>query len=294
MKKFNLKDLFSDDKKKTTVIVASVIITGLAAIVTVVSLFVASSKSQEQNATAIEEQDIKTQITNLQKEFDAIKISDMNESEKEKYDTLSKDFSKFIKDKDIDKAKVALAEVKTLKDLVATRIKTDKEQADKEKEEQEKAEAEKEKEEATEEQAPVEQEVVETPPASNDTWVEPQPEYVPEPAPEPQPAPQPTPPPAPAPEPTPPPAPPVASVPSDADVASFKQGVIDALVAAGGTYVPGFRGFNEFGTGSTFVAGNPYNSGYVAGQVLSGYVPGNFDVECYWDGEYLYAYGYFE
>ena len=276
MKNFNLNNIIKDKKK--IVITISIIITLLIILALSVSY---SIKLKQENEMKIQ---LENNISELQKEFDAIKISDMNESEKEKYDILSKNFSKFIKDKDIDKAKDTLTEVKNLKDLVSTRIKTDKEQAEKEKEKQEKAESEKEKEEATEEQAPVEQEVVETPPASNDTWVEPQPEYVPQPALEPQPAP----------EPTPPPAPPVASVPSDADIAEFKQGVIDALVAASGTYVPGFRGFAEFGTGSTFVAGNPYNSGYVAGQVLSGYVPGNFDVECYWDGEYLYAYGYFE
>lgn len=277
----NLKSKNIKSKKKIGIIIGITIILSL-----VLALFGYYTINQKQ--LEIEQQEVQSKLDELQKEFDNIKIEKMTDDESKKFDLIVEKFKKSIEDKKISDAEKALVEAKDLKQLVDTRVKEEKEKAEKEKAEQEQAQAEQEQAQAEQEQAQQQEQVEET-----TDWVEPVPQPTPQaPAPSPQPAPTPSVPVPPV-NPNPPEYPPVISNPDAAYIASFSQGAVDALTAAGGVYTPGFRGNNEFGNGVT-PGGDPYSLGYSSGTVISGYLPGKFDVDCYFDGEYLYVYGYFE
>lgn len=301
--KEDIKNIFKDKKKVVGVTVAGVLVLAVAGTVIGVNL---SEKGKTTEVTVTESKVkenvdgmVKDQLDLLDKEFKSLEFPEMEGNLKDSYDKVVKAFKDAVASKDVETATTSLEEIRIIKDQAESNL-AKKEEEQKKEEEGKKKEEEQQTNEKASSQEGSQSSDVKAPPvesSSNSQVASSQGASggsasiggsVSKPQPQPQPHPQPQPQPQPQPEPQPQPQP--SGEPDVNYKATFKQAVIDSLIAYGGVYTPGLRTGAYNGRGAT-PGPNPYTAGSTTGKVLCGSInPGDkFDVELWWDGSSLGA-----
>lgn len=288
--KEDIKNIFKDKKKVVGVTVAGVLVLAVAGTVIGVNL---SEKGKTTEVTVTESKVkenvdgmVKDQLDLLDKEFKSLEFPEMEGNLKDSYDKVVKAFKDAVASKDVETATTSLEELRIIKDQAESNL-AKKEEEQKKEEEGKKKEEEQQTNEKASSQEGSQSSDVKAPPveSSSNSQVassqgasggsasiggsvsKPQPQPQPEPQPQPQPSGEP-----------------------DANFkATFKQAVINALTAYGAVYTPGIRDINTGSRGVT--PSDAYGDGNMTGMILSGDVNlgAKFDVEIWWDGQYIWA-----
>lgn len=302
--KEDIKNIFKDKKKVVGVTVAGVLVLAVAGTVIGVNL---SEKGKTTEVTVTESKVkenvdgmVKDQLDLLDKEFKSLEFPEMEGNLKDSYDKVVKAFKDAVASKDVETATTSLEELRIIKDQAESNL-AKKEEEQKKEEEGKKKEEEQQTNEKASSQEGSQSSDVKAPPveSSSNSQVassqgasggsasiggsvsKPQPQPQPQPHPQPQPQPQPQPEPQPQPQPS--------GEPDANFKATFKQAVINALTAYGAVYTPGIRDINTGSRGVT--PSDAYGDGNMTGMILSGDVNlgAKFDVEIWWDGQYIWA-----
>ena len=286
--KEDIKNIFKDKKKVVGVTVAGVLVLAVAGTVIGVNL---SEKGKTTEVTVTESKVkenvdgmVKDQLDLLDKEFKSLEFPEMEGNLKDSYDKVVKAFKDAVASKDVETATTSLEELRIIKDQAESNL-AKKEEEQKKEEEGKKKEEEQQTNEKASSQEGSQSSDVKAPPvesSSNSQVASSQGASggsasiggsvsKPQPQPEPQPQPQPS------------------GEPDANFKATFKQAVINALTAYGAVYTPGIRDINTGSRGVT--PSDAYGDGNMTGMILSGDVNlgAKFDVEIWWDGQYIWA-----